>query len=77
MITIFPRAVLGAKSRRMELAIARAEENQVNVTELLSKLEDIDLAEITMHYSMQAYVYQAALLTGAKVMQPSLLDFLR
>ncbi|HHX51307.1 MAG TPA: flagellar hook-associated protein FlgL [Clostridia bacterium] len=71
------RAVLGAKSRRMELAITRAEESQVNVTELLSKLEDIDLAEVTMHYSIQSYVYQVALMTGAKVMQPSLMDFLR
>lgn len=71
------RAIAGAKSRRMELAIARAEEAEINTTEILSNLEDIDIAEINMMLSMHSYVYQAALMTGVKVLQPSLLDFLK
>lgn len=71
------RSIAGAKSRRMELAIARAEEAEINTTELLSNLEDIDIAEVNMHLSMQSYVYQAALMTAVKVLQPSLLDFMR
>jgi len=71
------RSIAGAKSRRMELAIARAEEAEINTTELLSNLEDIDIAEVNMHLSMQSYVYQAALMTAVKVLQPSLLDFLK
>ena len=71
------RSIAGAKSRRMELAIARAEEAEINTIELLSNLEDIDIAEVNMNLSMQSYVYQAALMTAAKVLQPSLLDFLK
>lgn len=71
------RAIAGAKSRRMEMAISRAEESEVNTTEILSNLEDIDIAEVNMLLSMQSYVYQAALMTGAKVLQPSLIDFIR
>lgn len=71
------RSIAGAKSRRMELAIARAEEAKINSTEILSNLEDIDIAEVNMMLSMHSYVYQAALMTGVKVLQPSLLDFLK
>ncbi|MBC7335470.1 MAG: flagellar hook-associated protein FlgL, partial [Clostridia bacterium] len=71
------RAVYGAKSNRLRLALDRNFESKINMTELLSRLEDVDLAKISMEYSIQQYVYQAALATGAKVIQPSLVDFLR
>lgn len=71
------RATAGAKSRRMELAIMRAEEAEINSVEILSNLEDIDIAEVNMMLSMHSYVYQAALMTGVKVLQPSLIDFLK
>lgn len=71
------RATAGAKYRRMEMAIGRAEEAEINTTELLSNLEDIDIAEVNMLLSMQSYVYQASLMTGAKVLQPSLIDFIK
>jgi len=71
------RASLGAKSNRLELAISRQEEAKINVTKLMANLEDVDLAEVTMNFKMQEYVYQAALATAAKVLQPNLIDFLR
>lgn len=71
------RAVYGAKYRRMEMSIAQAKESELNITELLSNLEDINIAEVNMLLSMQSYVYQASLMTAAKVLQPSLVDFMR
>lgn len=71
------RAVYGAKYRRMEMAIDQAKTTELNVTEILSKLEDIDIAEVNMLLSMQSYIYQASLMTGAKVLQPSLIDFMK
>ncbi|MDK2820345.1 MAG: flagellar hook-associated protein 3 FlgL [Clostridia bacterium] len=71
------RATLGAKSNRMELAMARLDESQLSLKETMSKLADVDLAEVVMNYKAQEYVYQAALATGAKVLQPSLIDYLR
>lgn len=71
------RAVLGAKSNRLEMAIFRLEDAQISLTRTMSQLEDIDLAETVMYYKNQENVYQASLATGAMVLQPSLIDYLR
>ena len=71
------RAIMGAKSNRLRLSQERMENDQINNTKLMSKLEDVDLAKVSMEYSIQSNVYQAALQTGARIIQPTLLDFLR
>lgn len=71
------RADLGAKSKSLEIAKDKNEEEVYNLTELLSKNEDIDLAEKVMQYKTMEAVYFSTLQTGAKILQPSLLDFLR
>jgi flagellar hook-associated protein 3 FlgL len=43
----------------------------------LSEVEDIDLPKTIISMKMQETSYQAALAAGAKVVQPSLVDFLR
>lgn len=43
----------------------------------LSAVEDIDLAEVLVELQSQEVAYQAALGATARVLQPSLLDFLR
>jgi flagellar hook-associated protein 3 FlgL len=43
----------------------------------LSQVEDADLAQVTLELQMQQVAYQAALQTTAKVIQPSLVDFLK
>ncbi|MGB9885467.1 MAG: flagellar hook-associated protein FlgL [Moorellales bacterium] len=70
------RAIYGAKSNRLSLAVDRNFDSKIKMTELLSRLEDVDLAKISMEYSISQYVYQASLATGAKVVQPSLVDYL-
>lgn len=71
------RATLGARSNRLNMAKNRSFDSRIKQTELLSRLEDVDLAKISMDYAIQSYVYQASLNTGAKVLQPSLVDYLR
>ena len=71
------RAEVGAKQNRMDSAGAKNEEESYNMTETLSKTQDIDIAEKTMEYKVAETVYQASLMVGAKIIQPSLLDFLR
>jgi flagellar hook-associated protein 3 FlgL len=71
------RAEVGAKANRMETAKSKNEEETYNMTEVLSKTADVDIAEKTMEYSVMQSVYQASLMTGAKIIQPSLIDFLR
>jgi flagellar hook-associated protein 3 FlgL len=71
------RSKMGAVYNRLEAAQQRNEAENLNMTELLSKSEDIDIAEKMMEFSMMSTVYQASLSTGAKILQPSLLDYIR
>ncbi|WP_338834385.1 Flagellar hook-associated protein 3 [Moorella humiferrea] len=71
------RATLGAKSNRLEMAMSRLDDTQIGLTTTMSKLEDVDLAETVMNYKNRENVYLASLATGAMVLQPSLLDYLR
>ena len=71
------RSKMGAIYNRLEAAEERNNSENLSMTELLSKSEDIDLAEKMMEFSVMSTVYQASLSTGAKILQPSLLDYIR
>lgn len=70
------RAGLGARMNRVELTAGRNDEDKVNFTKLMSKNEDVDIAESIMNLRNEENVYRASLATGARVIQPSLVDFL-
>lgn len=71
------RAVIGAKVNRLDLQETRLENTRINYEELLSKNQDADLAEVIMQLKMQENVYRASLAAGARIIMPSLVDFLR
>ena len=71
------RAQVGARTNRLETQQARLKDLELNVEDLLSKTEDADMAKAMVDFSMQQSIYQSALQSGARVLQPSLLDFLR
>ncbi len=71
------RAVIGAKVNRLDLQETRLENTYINYEELLSKNQDADLAEVIMQLKMQENVYRASLAAGARIIMPSLVDFLR
>lgn len=71
------RSEVGAKQNRMDSAKTKNEDENYNMTEILSKTEDIDITEKTMEYATMQTVYMASLQTSAKVLQPSLMDYLR
>jgi flagellar hook-associated protein 3 FlgL len=68
---------LGARTSRMELAFKRIEKEYVDVGANNSRLTDIDLTEAITEFSMLEQTHRAALSVAAKVIQPTLLDFLR
>ena len=70
------QAEIGGRSSRLELMANRYEEDTINYTEIKSKIEDIDEAEVIMQYQMANSVYEAALKVGATIMQTSLMNFL-
>ncbi|MDP4145955.1 MAG: flagellar hook-associated protein FlgL [Bacillota bacterium] len=71
------RSEVGAKQNRMDSAKDKNTDETTNLTSILSKTEDIDITEKTMEYANMQTVYMASLQTSAKVIQPSLLDYLR
>jgi flagellar hook-associated protein 3 FlgL len=71
------RAQVGARTNRLETQQTRLKDLELNVEDLLSKTEDADMAKAMVDFSMQQSIYQSALQSGARVLQPSLLDFLR
>jgi flagellar hook-associated protein 3 FlgL len=70
-------AEVGARANRLDVASGRLAEIEENVSDLLSQTEDADMAKTMVDFSMQQAVYQAALRSGANIVQASLLDFLR
>lgn len=70
------RSEVGAKQNRMESAKSKNEDETYNLTSILSKTEDIDITEKTMEYATLQTVYLASLQTSARVLQPTLLDYL-
>src|SRR5690606_26205991 len=71
------RAEVGAKANRLETAANRLEELEINVSRVLSETEDVDVAKAIMELKMQENVYRLALASGARIIQPTLMDFLR
>lgn len=71
------RTQVGAQENRMATAKAQNTDQNTNLTDVLSKTEDVDMAEATMQYSVAQTVYLASLQTSAKVIQPTLMDYLR
>lgn len=71
------RATLGARVNRIELIEERLDVQEVNLKELMSNNEDADMAEVITNLKTQEGVHRSALGAGARIIQPSLLDFLR
>ena len=70
-------ADIGARSNRIELGQAAAVDRVLGLKARLTEVEDVDLPQAIMEQQMQQVAYQAALGATARVIQPSLLDFLR
>jgi flagellar hook-associated protein 3 FlgL len=70
-------ADVGSRYGRM-LSLRQAADDQfLTMRSALAEVENIDLPKTVMEVKMQEVAYQAALGAAAKVIQPSLLDFLR
>ena len=74
--TLRVRARAGARKQRLEMNQSRLEAQEESYTRILSRTEDVDYAEKITEMKEQENVYRAALSTGARIIQPSLVDFL-
>jgi flagellar hook-associated protein 3 FlgL len=70
-------AEVGSRQERVEVAWKRINEEIPDVTANLARESSLDFAEAATDLGMLEFAHKAALQTAAKVLQPTLLDFLR
>jgi len=68
---------LGAKDARLQVTYKRNQTEIPQITELNSKAVDVDMTKAITDLKMLEYTHKAALSTSARILQPTLLDFLR
>jgi len=66
----------GTRSKKLDLIETRMQSQKTTFETLKSENEDIDIAEATIELSAAQVVYQASLMSSAKVMKSTLLDFI-
>lgn len=71
------RADLGARMNRLELIENRLSEQEILATRSMSENEDVNYAEAITNLITQESIHRAALAAGSRIIQPSLVDFLR
>lgn len=71
------RAALGAKMNRLELIEDRLEQQHIIAEDTMAKNEGVEFEEAVMNLLTQEVIHRAALSAGSKIIQPSLVDFLR
>lgn len=71
------RSELGARTNRLDMVETRLNQQNVLANQVLSDNEDADMEKVIMDLTNQESVHRAALSVGARIIQPSLLDFLR
>ena len=70
------RGEVGSKQNRMETAKTQNEDQNSSMKEILSKTEDVDMAEKTIELATLQSVYVASLQVSAAIIQKSLVDFI-
>jgi flagellar hook-associated protein 3 FlgL len=71
------QAGVGANINRIQSVQSTIETTQLNLSNQYSQLVDANMAEAATNFSERQATYQAALSAAAKVIQPTLLDFLK
>ncbi|TYS15173.1 flagellar hook-associated protein FlgL [Rossellomorea vietnamensis] len=71
------RSELGARYNRLEMVDDRLMQQEITASRVLSDNEDADIERVITELKTQESVHRAALGVGARIMQPTLMDFLR
>ncbi len=70
-------AKVGAVNKRLDATEENLRNANIEFRRVISESIDADLAEVVVNLNTQNNAYQAALNAASRVVQPSLLDYLR
>lgn len=70
-------AEVGAMTQRVEAVENRLKDSNIQLQSMLSKIEDVDYAEAITKLKSEESIYQASLSVTSKIIQSSLVDFIR
>ncbi len=68
---------VGATSFEIDTLESRYSADIINYNDIRSRVEDIDAAETIMQFEMAEAVYKQSLAVGARIIMPTLLDYLQ
>ncbi len=68
---------IGARAHRFYAVKKRLNMDELDMTDILAKTENIDVAKTVMDLQMLEYIHRSALAVGARIIRPTLMDFLR
>ncbi|MDI3298854.1 MAG: flagellar hook-associated protein FlgL [Bacillota bacterium] len=71
------RATVGSRLNRVQDVQSRLQSDQLLLQQEQAKATDVDMTKAAVDFNVAQYAYQAALAVGARVVQPSLVDYLR
>lgn len=71
------RAEIGARTNRLEFMEERIDSQGVIAKRIMSDNEDVEFEKVVMEFKAQEAVHQAAMAVAARIIQPTLMDFLR
>ncbi|TDL32585.1 flagellar hook-associated protein FlgL [Jeotgalibacillus sp. S-D1] len=71
------RSILGAKYNRVEMMEQRLSQEETAAARMMSENEDIDMEKVLIELTSQEALHRASLSAGSRIIQPTLVDFLR
>lgn len=70
-------AIVGARQKRLDIAMERTSKNILYANDIYSKIQGADITKAVTDMKNIELSHQAALQIGARIIRPTLLDFLR
>ncbi|MCM3653599.1 flagellar hook-associated protein FlgL [Metabacillus litoralis] len=71
------RSEIGARYSRLEMIDARIQDQEIIASRILSENEDADIERVITDLTIQESIHRASLAVSSRIIQPSLIDFLR
>ena len=68
---------IGSRTNKLDMLENRYSQDIINYDAIRGNIEDIDDAEAIMNFKFQEAVYNRALAAGAKIIMPTLMDYVR